>query len=140
MKKPHETNRCSWLNGWDRTTMNHRMIAKLVLAIGLMLCIAHAQQPPAKQHGIETDVIHLTPYGFFPKALTRSPGPHFVYIHNATGLRDFSLNVTLTGLVQKQQVLTPASPHLKDVWDLPPGTYTLAETTHPAWVCTITVK
>src|ERR1700730_9701786 len=79
-----------------------------------------AQQPPVQKPTIEVDLIHLTPYGFVPKQLTRNPGPHLLVVRNVTGLRNPALNIALAGPVQKQHQPTPSNPHWKEVLDLPP--------------------
>jgi hypothetical protein len=119
--------------------MLHKRIS-IPMAGFLASLLLTAQQPPVQKPTIEVDLIHLTPYGFVPKQLTRKPGPHLLVLRNVTGLRNPSLSITLGGPVQKQHQLTPSNPHWKEILDLPPGNFTLTESTHPTWVCTITVQ
>jgi len=94
----------------------------------------------AKQR-IEGEIVGTTPHGFEPRQITREAGPFLLVLENNSGLSAVSLLLNggvgpplRNALVRREQRTW------SDIVDLPPGTYTLREVTHPGWVCNITVR
>jgi hypothetical protein len=83
----------------------------------------------------------LTPNGFQPPQLTRPPGKFVLAVVPQIGSLDFSFRLD-DGLGRHLRAAQVPSeqPHWADVYDLPPGTYTLRELNHAEWVCQITIK
>jgi hypothetical protein len=91
---------------------------------------------------IEGELLVVRPSGFEPKQIKRPPGqPFLLAIDNQSGLPNLSL--VLNSSIGPP-VLKAALPREKKVWsevlELPPGIYTLTESNHSDWVCTITVE
>lgn len=83
----------------------------------------------------------LTPNGFQPQQLTRPTGKFVLAVVPQIGSLDFSFSFD-DGLGRHLRAaqIPSEQPHWADVYDLPPGTYTLRELNHPEWVCQVTIK
>lgn len=112
----------------------------LVLLVKACLPL-HAQATATKLSKMDTEVIELNRYGFYPTQISRSGGQFFLYVRNATGLRAYSLQLLRqTGQAEKQKAISNQVPNWKEALDIAPGTYTLTEASHPAWTCKITIR
>ena len=90
---------------------------------------------------VDTVVIELSRYGFFPQQVSHLKGLHFILVHNVSGLQDLTLVLKDDhGAAKKQPALTATSPHWRELLDLAPGKYTLTEANHPTWSCAITIQ
>jgi hypothetical protein len=88
----------------------------------------------------EAFLITITPDHIQPAQLTSSEGFFIIAIENRSGLENLSLRMTSKeGLIHQTDM-----PLLKTMWTgefhLSKGTYELRESSHPDWVCTITVE
>lgn len=83
----------------------------------------------------------LTPNGFQPRQITRPLGKFVLAVVPQIGSLDFSFSLD-DGLGRRLRTAQVPSeqPHWADVYDLPPGKYTLRELNHPEWVCEITIN
>ena len=117
------------------------LIKRFRLLISLLLIAASQGHTAPGSQQIETHVIELNRFGFFPRQLFCPKGLQGIYVRNVTGLKNLSIVLLdQAGKSQNQKNLTPGSPHWRGVLSLAPGTYTLTEPGHPDWVCTLTVK
>jgi hypothetical protein len=91
--------------------------------------------------GLTVERVTIFPYGFEPETLTRPPGPFLLTIDNRAGADDFSFLLVSD---QNQPVHRDAIPRgnssTHKELTLSPGKYVLTETSHPEWVCTITIR
>lgn len=97
---------------------------------------------PAAQADSKLTVERVTvfPYGFEPEELTVHPVPFLLTIDNRAGTDDFAF-LLVSGQnqpVHRDAILRGSSSTHKEL-TLSPGKYLLTETSHPGWVCTITV-
>lgn len=101
-----------------------------------------AAAPSVAQSDSKLTVERVTifPYGFEPEELTVHPVPFLLTIDDRAGTDDFAFQLVSQ---QNQPVLQTAissgSSSTHKQLTLAPGKYSLKETSHPDWVCTITV-
>ncbi len=101
-----------------------------------------AAAPRAAQADSKFTVERITifPYGFEPEEMTVHPVPFLLTIDDRAGTDDFAFQLVSE---QNQPVLETAIPSGSSSTHrqltLAPGKYLLKETSHPGWVCTITV-
>jgi hypothetical protein len=97
-------------------------------------------KPTQKPARIETEIITILPDGFQPKEVTRPFGRFNLMVDNRSGLADVSLQLDREAGSRLQAVQVNRSQlDWNDVFDLPPGKYTLTEANHSEWVCRITI-
>jgi hypothetical protein len=114
-----------------------------LLLIGLMLKPAPGQQGQgqARRQLVQTTVIELNRFGFFPSQIKHAQGQNFILVRNLTGLQNVSLTLSDgNGKAAKQVVLTRTDAHWRELLNLSPGRYTLTEANNPNWTCTINVQ
>jgi hypothetical protein len=122
----------------ERTPMLIKLSRPMVTFFLFALSVGHAANSLQR---IETHVIELNRFGFSPKQIHSTKGVQGIYVRNLTGLKNLTLVLLdQAGKSQNQKSLAPGSPHWRGVLTLTPGTYTLTETAHPDWTCTISVK
>lgn len=94
--------------------------------------------PPAN---IEAEIIVLRPSGFEPKEISRPPGPFFLALDNRSGLDQVEVSLDLeSGSKLHATGVSKNKTKWRKKMTLPPGTYLLRETSHPEWVCRITIQ
>ena len=100
------------------------------------------QSPPATaKQRIEGEIVRITPHGFEPRQITRGAGPFLLVVENSSGLSAVSLLLNIgVGSPLRNALVRREQRTWSDIVDLPPGTYTLREVTHPGWVCNITIR
>jgi hypothetical protein len=85
-------------------------------------------------------LITITPDGIEPAAISTSHGHFILAYENRSGLDNLSLQLTLRDSAVHQLPMT----RLKTLWTgefkLDKGIYELRESSHPEWVCTLTVR
>ena len=91
---------------------------------------------------IEAEFISLGPTGFEPKQIRRAAGtPFLLLVENRSGAPVVSLALNSSA---RLPLLTTPLPREKRLWsdvlNLPAGIYTLKETDHADWICTIVVE
>ena len=95
--------------------------------------------PPAS--GTEVEMVTLRPWGFEPQEITRPPGPFVLAVDNHSELDqlEISLDVESGPKVHAVDVSKNKFKWRKKL-ALPPGVYALRETSHPEWLCRITIQ
>lgn len=113
----------------------------LLLALTL-LAIPRAANGQGNPHSqiIPGLIVILRPSGFDPSSFTLPRGRFLFGIDNRTGFEglDFHLN-RLTGDHVKEVKPRKGQHDYREVYDLSPGDYVLSESSHPKWVCRITI-
>ena len=101
-----------------------------------------AAAPSVAQSDSKLTVERVTifPYGFEPEELTVHPVPFLLTIDDRAGTDDFAFQlVTQQNQPVLQTAIASGSSSTHKQLTLAPGKYSLKETSHPDWVCTITV-
>lgn len=89
---------------------------------------------------VEAELITLTRNGFVPARIRRPQGPFILGVDNRSGIDGVALRLErvngarLSALESRTRKLS-----WRDLVDLPPGEYVLAEANHPNWVCRISI-
>lgn len=97
--------------------------------------------PDQKPTRVETELVTIQPQGFEPKQITRPVGRFNLLVDNRSGLEDVSLQIDVeTGPRLRSVHVNRSQLDWNDVFDLPPGNYTLTEANHSDWVCRITIN
>ena len=96
--------------------------------------------PPARQQGVEAEVIALRPSGFEPREVTRPAGRVLLAVSDQSGLDGVVLRLVKVGQVVREMRLRRERRLWRNVVELTPGEYSLTEASHPEWVCRITVS
>ena len=95
-------------------------------------------QRPTSVH--EARLITITPDHIQPAEITSSEGIFILAYENRSGLENISLRLTF----KERFIHQVDMPLLSTMWagefNLGKGTYELRESSHPDWVCTITVQ
>jgi hypothetical protein len=118
-------------------TLRLSLVAFLIGSCGISVS---GQQPPQASKRIDAVVLELSPYGFSPSEVTHTPNAFFILIRNISGPANRTLILTNSnGRQQRQVMLTRTNPHWREILTLTPGKYTLTETNHPTWKCTISI-
>jgi len=101
-----------------------------------------AQSPPDNgKQKIEGEIVTISPHGFEPTEITRPIGPFLLVLDNYSRLSVVSVLLSPGAGLPVLNVSVPREKRLwSDIVDLPPGSYTLREATHPGWVCRITIR
>jgi hypothetical protein len=86
-------------------------------------------------------MVTLRPWGFEPQEITRPPGPFVLAVDNHSELDqlEISLDVESGPKVHAVDVSKNKFKWRKKL-ALPPGVYVLRETSHPEWLCRITIQ
>lgn len=115
--------------------------ALLVTAIGMsprLAPVAPAQETPPADARVE--VFALTPEGFEPVEATLPAGNYLLVFNNRTGLDEFALRIER----ERQGAVSEARSRrrersLRQMIRLTPGTYVIAEASHPDWTLRLRV-
>jgi hypothetical protein len=96
----------------------------------------------AGKQRIEGELIVLTSTGFQPRQLRRPVGrPFLLAVENRSSLPVISIVLnSSSGLLLRNVSLLREKLIWSDIIELPPGTYSLSEGSHPDWVCNITIE
>lgn len=90
---------------------------------------------------VEAELVTLKPTGFEPREISRPPGPFLLSVDNYSGQDSLTLHLTAESRGRLREMEVPNRRRdWSDVLTLPPGRYTLAEASHPDWVCHITIR
>ena len=85
--------------------------------------------------------LKLTRQGFAPVSLAAPKGEYFLTVHTGTGLDDLDLRLDReSGQRMKSGRLSRETLRWNEYVELHPGNYVLAEASHPAWSCRITIS
>ena len=89
---------------------------------------------------VEVEVVVLTPDGFQPSQISRPVGPFILQVDNRTGMEQIEVTIFQTGagMIDRARIGS-GQIDWNNEYDLAPGSYTLSESSHPAWVCPITI-
>jgi hypothetical protein len=124
--------------------MRVRLVATplIILSFWLILGTAWSFGQNAKNAThVPVFVTVMRPHGFEPSSVTLDARHLFLTVYNRTGLTKLTLALDrVQGNRVKQVDVVAATPHYTELFDLSPGTYTLSETSHSKWTCTIVVK
>ncbi len=96
--------------------------------------------PDVIKGALVQELVTLRHTGFDPKELTIPTGQFLLSVDNLTGLSE--VNLTLDEEKKNRLKTTKIESRFREwreVIDLKPGVYVLSVTTHPQWVCRITV-
>jgi hypothetical protein len=111
----------------------------VIAVLGLLMTGgASGQAIPANATHIDSVVVKLTPFGFSPASITRSPGKFLLVVHNVSGAAPRAISLSGPGVSQPST--SQGNYRWFQVVTLAAGSYTLSEANHPAWKCAITVK
>jgi hypothetical protein len=89
---------------------------------------------------IDSELITINPYGFYPKEITRPKGLFLLAVDNRSGIHELSLQLNLdNGGRVKEKPLLKGQLRWRQPIDLNPGNYVLTEANHPDWVCHLTI-
>jgi hypothetical protein len=139
------------------------MLRKLIalglcsLALVVTFFIAYARRPatslssghekaligsePSSQNQLEAELLVLNAEGFQPKEIKRPRGKFLLAIQNQSTEEQPSFILTReTGQSLKQIGVPKRQSKHRELVDLPPGRYVLAETSHPEWTCRVTIE
>ena len=107
--------------------------------------VAEAPPPDASAGGADREglsVLRLTlgPEGFTPAQVTLPRGRFLLVVYNKSGLEELglSLDAGAGGRLRASRAKGRGS-RWREVFDPPPGEYTLGVADHPDWSCHITV-
>jgi hypothetical protein len=152
-RMPHgEQLQCSWRQqevrrGEGKLMTQSRMIRVFTAGVvcGFLAAMALGQQATIGQLAtpkrVDVVMVEMSPYGFSPAKITHLANQHFLFVRNVSGLAQSSLVLKdQNAAVWGQAAPTFANPHWRQLLNLPAGTYTLSETNHPTWSCTITLQ
>jgi hypothetical protein len=91
---------------------------------------------------IEGELVVLRPSGFHPREIRRPAGrPFLMAVENQSSLPVVSLSISSSFYLPLRDVsITREKRMWSDIVELPRGTYTLREATHPEWICNITIE
>jgi len=88
----------------------------------------------------ESEIVTVHPYGFEPAEIKRPKGRFLLIVNDRSGLTASSLRLNpVTGAALRAVNMRREEPDWSDLVDLGPGVYLLTETSHPLWVCRITI-
>lgn len=104
----------------------------VILCVGLL----RGQQvaPVTSQAKIQVEVVTLRDGGFYPSTLIRPAGNFLLVVKNRSHATEVELGIArsdATVVVAAEQVITINRDY---ILDLPGGTYTLRDSSHPKWV------
>lgn len=89
---------------------------------------------------VEAELLVLRADGFHPNEITRPPGRFLLALQNHSSEDELSLVLQReTGPSVKEVRMAKGRSKLKEVLNLPPGRYSLIDTKHADWICTITI-
>ena len=95
---------------------------------------------PAVNGRAEAELLVLRSDGFKPNEITRGPGRFLLAIQNHSSAEELSLVLQQeSGASMRQVRMANRQSKLKEVLELPPGRYVLAEANHPQWTCPIVI-
>lgn len=105
-----------------------------------LVAAASAARVAQGNSGRTVERVTIFPYGFEPEALTVHPTPFLLTIDNRAGTDDFEFQLASEENQPVHRAVIPrgSSSNHKEL-ALVPGKYLLTETSHPGWLCTITV-
>ena len=95
---------------------------------------------PSAEPRFEAERITIREWGCEPQQINRPVGPFMLIIQNQSGLPEIDLSLDeesgrpLHRLPDTRNALT-----WKQRLELPPGTYSVKEASHPDWLCQITI-
>lgn len=95
---------------------------------------------PQSRERVEAELITLTRNGFQPARIRRPEGSFILGVDNRSGIDGVTLRLErvegsrVSALQSRTRKLS-----WRDLVDLPPGEYVLAEANHPNWVCRISI-
>jgi len=116
----------------------------LVAAPALMTAILPApvaEQDRNQEERIEAEVLEIQPNGFEPAQISRPRGRIILSVNNRTGLDDLDLELTTSDGHKVSKIkLKRKKPQWSELVDLPAGSYTLREASHPEWVCQFSIS
>lgn len=124
------------------------------LAIAATLLIAYARRPSlslpdyksqaaeqSTESRIEAELLVLRSDGFHPREIKRPRGKFLLAIQNHGSAEEPSLVLTReAGASLKQIRFSPRQSKYRELLDLPPGKYVLAEANHSDWTCQIIIE
>ncbi len=90
---------------------------------------------------LEVEVVTVRPTGFEPRQITRPPGPYVLLIENRSGMETLTLKLSFVTNAINPSVFQVQIPRGQLDWTTvisgTPGQYTLKESSHPSWNCSV---
>ena len=127
----------------------HRLSITAAVSVGLLsiAVVGFAMRartndgPTSKSEAkLEVERITIREWGCEPKQINRGAGPFLLVIQNQSGLPEIDLSlVEESGRVRNRVPDTRNALTWRQRLELPPGTYSIKETSHPDWQCQITI-
>jgi hypothetical protein len=109
--------------------------------------VAHTSRSPSSnpqylssQDPVEVSLI-LGPNGFDPSEITIGSGQFLLSLDNRSGVKDLVLRLSKAdGTVLRELRVPGVGGDWSEMFDLPAGSYTLAEANHTEWMCNIIIR
>jgi hypothetical protein len=105
--------------------------------------IKNASLSAVPSNGLQRELITIRPSGFEPSEITRPAGRFLLAVNDRSEQDEVVLLLTRENGEQLHRVRmrdTPRKHEWRQVVNLPPGRYVLAEAAHPEWTCRITLN
>ena len=116
------------------------MGASLFLAVDAWSGPTSAVENQTSSDRVEAELLVLRADGFHPNEITRPPGRFLLAVQNHSSEEELSLALKPeTGPSVHEVRIPKRQSKFKEFLNLPPGRYTLMETKHSDWICTITI-
>ena len=112
----------------------------LFLAVKAWSSPTSAVENQSSSNRVEAELLVLRSDGFHPQEITRPPGRFLLVLQNHSSEDELSLVLKReTGLSEREVRMAKGQSKFKEVLNLLPGRYSLVDTKHPEWICTITI-
>lgn len=121
--------------GLTAYSLNYRNLPPAAKSLAPATQADDKEKPAAKVYDVER--VTVRPTGFDPPTITRSHQKFHLMIENRTGLEELSFEIKTEagGKANAKEMKLPGRKLLwRDLVQLPPGNYTIAELNHPEWV------
>lgn len=130
------------MNSFGQIERASRLLIWALAGASILLFAPRGQAQPNKvRQRIPALIVTLHPSGFEPSVVAISERRFFLVVQNATGTSNLNLRLSRQlGPQLKDAAVRGADPQLREVLDLPPGTYELQELGNPKWKLTFTIK
>jgi hypothetical protein len=125
------------------------IVVLTALAIHARSWLSHQAQdeppvtpPQTQQNGaaLKAEIITITPRGFEPMGITRSPGRFILLVENRSHLEEVTFRMDQENGDRLYEIHLPEEqPEWSQVIDLPPGLYVLSEANHSDWLSRLTI-
>ena len=102
--------------------------------------IPEVPSPAQTSERIPVEVVAIRRTGIEPTEIVRPKGRFMLAVYDRSGLAEVVLRLDgITGQRVHEVRVPKERLDWKNIEDLPPGSYTLTEASHPGWACRITI-